>query len=323
MPTLYVFPVHGKIHIMLSDQDAGFLEILEWARTILGPCQYESDDSREHPGQRASTLRLQTPAGACYVKLHRDPAHWANEVHGYECWADAFGNSAPRLLAVRDVAPLAIIISALPGRSLEATRFAPRQEQAIWQAAGAGLAGLHRLPPGDFFGSCRRDGSPLAAQPFTDARAYLDAELGDLEERGAQGSFFSADERDFARAARGLLPAFTNERPTACHRDYCPANWLVTSDGRWCGVIDFEFSYWDVRSADFSRLPNWEWVHRPDLIAAFRTGYGRAFTPAEEQQNLFSAALYALGAIVWGEENAYHGFAREGRAAVELLRKTI
>ena len=82
------------------------------------------------------------------------------------------------------------------------------------------------------------------------------------------------------------MQAFAGERPVPCHRDYGPANWLVTDDGVWAGVIDFEFAYWDVRVADFSRYPDWEWIHRPNLLDAFFDGYGRRLTPKEEQQRL-------------------------------------
>ena len=118
------------------------------------------------------------------------------------------------------------------------------------------------------------------------------------------------------RAACDLIPAFAGERPFPCHRDYCRANWLATDHGAFAGIIDFEFAYWDVRMADFTRYPDWEWVDRPDLIAAFEEGYGRSFTSQEEQQRLVAHANYALSAIVWGSENAYYGFAKEGRQAL-------
>ena len=75
----------------------------------------------------------------------------------------------------------------------------------------------------------------------------------------------------------------------------------------------------DVRVADFTRYPNWDWIGRPDLTEAFFEGYGRSFTPAEEQQRLVGHVLYALVAIVWGEEVGYHGFAAEGRLALAHL----
>ena len=84
-------------------------------------------------------------------------------------------------------------------------------------------------------------------------------------------------------------------------------------------MIDFEFAYWDVRVADFSRDPDWGWIHRPDLVEAFFQGYGRSLTPREEQQLLVARADYALSAILWGRDNAFFGFEREGREALAHL----
>jgi Ser/Thr protein kinase RdoA (MazF antagonist) len=120
-----------------------------------------------------------------------------------------------------------------------------------------------------------------------------------------------------------LTPAFDGERPVPCHRDYCAANWLVRPDGTWAGIIDFEFAHWDVRVADFARDPHWNWIHRPDLIDAFFEGYGRSLTPAEEQQLLVARAEYALSAIVWGRDHAFHGFEWEGRVSLAHLASLL
>ena len=74
-----------------------------------------------------------------------------------------------------------------------------------------------------------------------------------------------------------------------------------------------------MRVADFSRYPDWEWIDRPDLLEAFFEGYGRSLTPLEEQQRLVAYTQYALGAIVWGCEHSFHGFAEEGRQALKRL----
>ncbi|MCB0047982.1 MAG: hypothetical protein KDE24_00345, partial [Caldilinea sp.] len=70
---------------------------------------------------------------------------------------------------------------------------------------------------------------------------------------------------------------------------------------------------------DFARLPGWEWMARPDLFDAFVAGYGRAFAPRELIQLRVARVLYALGAIVWGNEYNYFGFAAEGRQALQQL----
>jgi hypothetical protein len=91
----------------------------------------------------------------------------------------------------------------------------------------------------------------------------------------------------------------------------------------WTGVIDFEFSGWDVGAVDFSRYPNWDWIEHPELAEAFFEGYGHIFTPAEEQQRLVAHVQYALDAVVWGMENSYFGFAADGRKAFKHLGKLL
>jgi Ser/Thr protein kinase RdoA (MazF antagonist) len=282
----------------------------------------KADASREHAGQRAAAHRLRISSGDCYVKTHRDRSHWENEVHAYEQWAPAFGDFAPRLLAVRAEEPLALVISELPGNVLEEVQLTPSQVQAVWRSAGQALAALHNLAVGDYFGACRRDGA-WAGTPVRDARQYVSNGFDDLLERGLKGGYLSEDELAVVHAACALLPAFEGERPVPCHRDYCPANWLVSPQGAWTGVIDFEFAAWDVRVADFTRNPNWDWIDRPELAEAFFEGYGRSFTPTEERQRLVAHTHYTLGAIVWGMENSYFGFASDGRQALTRLGELL
>jgi aminoglycoside phosphotransferase (APT) family kinase protein len=293
-------------------------EVLSWCASVLGTCEMVENQSREHPGKRATARRVRTRAGYCYLKTYPQRPHWESEVHAYEQWAPAFGDLAPRLLAVRDEEPLALVISELPGKVLEEVSLPASQESAVWRRAGAALVALHEFAVGRYFGPCQRDGT-CAGTPITDAGEYISTDLNSWVERGIRIGCLRDDELAIVRAARGLLSAFAGELPCPCHRDYGPANWLVRNDGAWAGVIDFEFARWDVRVADFTRYPDWEWMRRPELVDAFFEGYGRSFTSAEEQQRLFAHVQYGLGAIVWGEENAYHGFAEEGRRAIRCL----
>lgn len=300
--------------IMSDELDAA----LRWCEHVLGPVVVIADHTREHPGLRAGVRRLRAATGEYCVKTHHDPAHWAGETHGYERWAPVFGAHAPRLIAVRDEAPLALIVSALPGRVLEGQVLPIEQQRAVWRAAGAALAQLHAIN-GNAFGPCRRDGV-CNGVPINDACAYVSAEFDSWLARGARLNCLSAEELSIVRHVRELIPAFAGERPTACHRDYCSANWLVTDAGDWSGVIDFEFAYWDVRAADVSRYPEWEWIGRPELAAAFDEGYATVRAPVDATQRLVARALYALSAVVWGRESGYRGFEREGRAALQWLR---
>jgi Ser/Thr protein kinase RdoA (MazF antagonist) len=158
---------------------------------------------------------------------------------------------------------------------------------------------------------------------ISDPVEYMAAELEREIDKGLRADLIDAEELAVVRAAQRVTPAFSGERPVPCHRDYCPYNWLVCDQGVWAGVIDFEFAYWDVRVAEFSRYPDWEWIHKPDLVQALLDGYGRRLTPQEEQQWLVARTRYALSAITWGSANAYYGFEAEGREALKVLGRLL
>ena len=144
----------------------------------------------------------------------------------------------------------------------------------------------------------------------------MSIELKRQANEGVRSGYLSEEELAVVHTVKGLVSAFSGEPPVPCHRDYSPANWLVTADGVWAGVIDFEFAQLDVRVTDFSRYPNWEWIRRLELLVAFFDGYGRSLTPKEEQQQLVTRTSYALGTISWGREHSYDGFVEEGRQAL-------
>jgi Ser/Thr protein kinase RdoA (MazF antagonist) len=293
--------------------------ILDWCASRVGRCHVVSGNRR--PDGRSSVSRLQFPKGYCYLKVHEHRDAWEREVHGYEQWAAAFQGCAPPLLAVREDEPLALIVGELPGTVLERVQLPVAEERAAWRTAGRMLAGLHGYAPGEFFGPCRRNGAAVGT--ITDAVEYVSNDLEREIDKAVRAGQLSDEELAVMRAALALTPAFAGERPIPCHRDYCPANWLVSDAGVWCGVIDFEFACWDVRVADFARYPGWEWINRPDLLEALFDGYGRPLMPQEEQQRLVANSQYALSAITWGNEVSYLGFVAEGRQALEHLSKRL
>lgn len=291
---------------------------LRWCAAMLGPVRVASDHSKAHGDHESTTCRIQTRAGFCYLKLHQSEAHWQNEVHAYERWAGVFGRHAPQLLGAHADAPLALVVTEVPGRIMEHAELPVAVELAAWRAAGAALTPLHTLATGACFGPCRRDGSCAEDWP-RDALDCMTLRLDRLVDRALRGGYINDTERAVVDAAYADLAAFAGERPVPCHRDYCAANWLVGADGVWSGVIDFEFAYWDVRVADFARDPNWSWIHRPELFAALFEGYGRALSAREARQLRVARVEYALGAILWGRDHEFFGFEREGREALAYL----
>jgi hypothetical protein len=142
---------------------------LAWCTSLLGPVEVMSEHSKVHGGHESSTHLIHSRLGFCYLKLHHSQDLWNREVYAYEHWASAFGKYASRLYAVHDQEPLSLLINELPGRIVEGLPLSPSQGKAVWRAAGAALAALHAIEPGERFGSCRRDGS-YSGESCPDAR---------------------------------------------------------------------------------------------------------------------------------------------------------
>ena len=304
------------------DDDTPLGQVLAWCVATLGPVNVLADHSRHHPESERSTVRIETAQGPCFIKMHADEEHWAQEVHGYEHWATAFADFAPELLAARDELPYAVVVSERSGKVLEEVELAPEQERAAWHAAGKALVALHELAVGEYFGPCRRDGA-CAGQPTHDAVAYITTLIDDALEKGRQTNCLSDSEQAVGQAALALIPAFAGQSPVPCHYDYCPANWLVDEEGAWNGVIDFERSHWDVAEADYTRDPDWSWLERPDLLEAFFAGYGYVATAKAEQRRLVADTLYALSTVVWASRVGYHGSLREARKALVHIEQRL
>lgn len=191
-----------------------------------------------------------------------------------------------------------------------------------WHDAGEALVRLHSLASGEQFGACRRDGS-VAGSPVTGAVEYVSSALSLHAEQAERVGYVKSTEIAVVNQAMNVVQAFEGERPVPCHRDYNPANWLIDEQDQWIGVIDFEMSTWDVRVAEFSRYPHWDWMLRPDLISAFFDGYGRRLTAKEQEQLFVAHVQYAVSCILWGKEHEYFGFVREAQQALEALGKGL
>ena len=302
---------------MLSDRPH---EILDWCTSVIGPCEPVDADERFHG--RTTVLKLRTSSGFCYLKIHRERATWDPEVHGYEQWASAFGEQAPRLLGVHDEEPLALLIAELPGRRMENESISEVSLQRAWHDAGCALAQLHDLAVGKVFGSCLRDGR-ITGPVMSDPVEYVDLALARDIERVKRSGYLDDSELGVVRVVQSMVRVFEGEQAIPCHRDYNPANWRIDADDCWTGVIDFEMSAWDVRVADFSRYPQWEWILRPDLIDVFFDGYGRNLTAKEQEQLMVAHVQYALGCILWGHEHEFFGFVREAHQALAEISRRL
>src|SRR4051812_25396057 len=114
-------------------------ELLEWCNSIVGLVEVVDKEIRGGIAQTHMACRLRTISNDYYLKTHRAPDFWASEVHAYKHWTSAFGEYAPRLVAVREAEPRAILITALGGECQENSPLPLHCQRKVWRAAGEAL----------------------------------------------------------------------------------------------------------------------------------------------------------------------------------------
>jgi thiamine kinase-like enzyme len=122
--------------------------------------------------------------------------------------------------------------------------------------------------------------------------------------------------------AIAMAEVFAGDRPVPSHGDYQPHNWLVSIDGDWCGVIDFEYAPWDLRFSDLGYWWDRNFFQCPDLKDAFLAGYGHACTKQEQTQLDVIRVLSGVGRILWGCQYSDVATEELGRHMLEELAKS-
>ncbi|MET7642469.1 hypothetical protein ABZS83_02235 [Streptomyces sp. NPDC005426] len=89
--------------------------------------------------------------------------------------------------------------------------------------------------------------------------------------------------------------------------------------GSFLGVIDLERSEPGPAVRDLVRLSD-AWAGRPDLFAAFFSGYGRSLTAVEEARLVIDVALDSVSGIAYGSENCDPELVERGRRTLGRLR---
>ncbi|AOS62084.1 protein kinase family protein [Actinoalloteichus hymeniacidonis] len=261
---------------------------------LLGPCEILGDRSMPHG--EALVLELAARDGALWIaKTSRQAVHYEREKAALRDWAPTLGDRAPQLVHVDDEAQL-LVMTRVPGAS--APTEAGEQDPAIHRQAGELARGLHDCVP-----------------PYTDPApsARLVAKLDRWIAIGVRAGLLSSAEIDFAVRRVGELVALGPAVTVASHLDFQPRNWLVDASGT-LRLIDFGRAGRDRWLADTERMLPRYWRDRPELAAAFFTGYGRTPTDAELHAQRCQHAYGALSTIVWAHQHDDPGFLAEGRA---------
>nr|WP_237439701.1 phosphotransferase [Amycolatopsis rubida] len=200
-------------------------------------------------------LRAAARVGEVVVKAYRDRERHEQERRAYRRWVPALGERAPRLLAETDDPP-AIIVTALPGRSVAELDLPIEREQEVFGEAGALLSAWHETGP---------------ARDTPDMTAWL-ADRGEQWLALAE-PVLPARERANTRARLRELAALGPLPAVPCHLDFMPRN-LLYAPGGIVRVIDFEHARYDLAARDLVRLADRIWRERPDLEEAFLARYG-------------------------------------------------
>ncbi|MGW6736261.1 aminoglycoside phosphotransferase family protein [Streptomyces sp. NPDC055013] len=261
----------------------------------------------EHPRPgdiRPSIWEVKGPGGdRWFGKLHAGPKLHRREVTAYQKWTVALGaDRAPELVAA-DTQTRTILITAVPGRSLDTLRLPAEQERAAYEQAGELLARHH---------------TAAADEPtLEETEEMWDQTVAQLLERTAT----NVPEHDLA-----MVRMLAGEAPPSLprvsqHGDYMPKNWMWDETEQRLRVIDYERA--ELRPAayrDLSRLRYRILRHRPDLHAAFHSGYGRPLTEEEQIACRAYGALDALDSLDWGIKHRDIGLVDEAHTMLENLR---
>ncbi len=287
-------------------------------RTFLDPCllRFVSDTlgvpattvrDRSWTPQATKVLELGlADGGRAVLKLHHTAGKHRREVSAYRAWGPSLEPELPRLLAVRDAPPRAILLEALPGRAAGESydEVHDAVHDAVHEAAGAWLARLHRLPP-----------AAVGADPLPVEDAYrrrADAAVG-----RASGALDPSTRRTVEALLAATLAMLAGRPRVPCHRDFTPRNWLVLG-GRWVAALDLEHARADLAEADLVRLASGPWIVRPSSRTAFVAGYRAAGGPADPDAPWLPGlmALDAVATIGWAARHDDAPLEADGRRAL-------
>jgi len=280
----------------------------EMARQTLGSgCEF-TDFSR-NVGRRTITWLLTASDGTqAYLKRHEHRKHHAAEVLTLSRWAPLIESadwwSAPAVLTSDDELG-AVILSALPGETLDHAQVTPGEREEAFRLAGRFASLLHVLD----------------ADPRETGRAQVyDAATREAYLRSAAPHLHDATKEWIRKSCAG--EPFAGLAVVPAHVDYSPRNWLIdrSGGGLRLGVIDWErarAAYW---IEDVQRLESDYWVQDNGLRSAFFEGYGRAPTARESQQLDLIVLLNATATLQWALDHGDRPFFDRALATIERLK---
>ncbi|WP_178382291.1 hypothetical protein, partial [Paenibacillus sp. P3E] len=92
-------------------------------------------------------------------------------------------------------------------------------------------------------------------------------------------------------------------KPVPISWDSTPGNWLVSENGNFVGMIDFENMLWGIDVDNFSILFERYFSDNDIAMKAFFKGYGLEVLKDKKAQIEICCIKMAIGDIYWGIQN--------------------
>ncbi|WP_067481823.1 aminoglycoside phosphotransferase family protein [Actinomadura hibisca] len=283
-------------------------DLRPWVARHLPGVTTATDVSWNRANSRVWRLDGDTTA---YLKLSPSPRSYARETTAYRHAAVLGPGQAARMLAADPVLQ-AVLTTALPGRIVRDLPLDPAVETRVHEFAGRLLRRWH---------SHLETAAPHARQALRKELADQAAEAADcLDELGDR---LDGAQRALVRDVATQLPGLAAELPLVYrHGDYLPRNWLWDADAQTLAVIDFEMADHGLAVQDMVWLHGAVWPTRPDLRAAFLTGYDREPAAQEHRVLLLLTARLAVSYLATGLARNDTVLIDRGHHALSALART-
>jgi len=214
-----------------------------------------------------------TGKDVAFVKLSPSAQDYEREVRGYAYAARSLGpHEVPRLIA-SDPGLQAIITTPQPGSVVRGLALEAEEERRVHELAGQLLRRWHD------------QSDPASDQDLEDIRASMadQAEEAAACLENTAGRHLDDQQRVLVRCVSEELPELPRDLPVVFrHGDYSTRNWMWDPE-HGHGVIDFAMSAHGLAVEEFVWLCGAIWVARPDIKAAYFSGYGRTLSADEER----------------------------------------
>ncbi|MFL4909452.1 aminoglycoside phosphotransferase family protein [Streptomyces sp. MMS24-I2-30] len=245
-------------------------DLRRWVSSHLPGAEQVTDVS--WPRGSSRVWRVAVGADAVFVKVSPSTRDYEREVRGYAYAARALAaHEAPRLLA-SDPDLHVLMTSRQPGNVVRGLPLDVGEERHVYELAGHLLRRWHDHSDAAS-DQVREDISASMANQAEEAAACLESTAGHLDN----------EQRDLVRCVSKELPELAEELPAVeRHGDYATRNWMWHPE-RGHGVIDFEMFAPGIAVEEFVWLCGAVWAVRPDLKAAYFSGYGRPLSASEER----------------------------------------